>query len=144
MKIVEKKCRNSSKNSKKFDEFLRVSWIRSGAKVCESCRSWKNLMLKMTIWLEKSASIQKRTSPLKFDHFRYPKPDFTASNLSTKAARARRTRSCSTACSRRSFARRPRLRPSRRRRSRRGCGSRPLLKDPINKIRYSLAKMIKL
>ena len=39
----------------------------------------------MTIWLQKSASIQKRTSPLKFDHFRYPKPDFTASNLSTKA-----------------------------------------------------------
>ena len=38
----------------------------------------------MTIWLQKSASIQKRTSPLKFDHFRYPKPDFTASNLSTK------------------------------------------------------------
>ena len=38
----------------------------------------------MTIWLQKSASIQERTSPLKFYHFRYPKADFTASNLSTK------------------------------------------------------------
>ena len=35
-------CRNSNKNSKTFDEFLRVFWIRSGAKVCESCTSWKN------------------------------------------------------------------------------------------------------
>ena len=40
---------------------------------------------KISIWLQKSASIPKRTSPLKFDHFRYPKPDFTASNLSTEA-----------------------------------------------------------
>ena len=30
--------------------------------------------------------MQKRTSPLNFDHFRYPKQDFTASNLSTKVA----------------------------------------------------------
>ena len=36
-------CRNSIKNSKKFDEFLRVFWIGSGAKVCESCRFWKML-----------------------------------------------------------------------------------------------------
>ena len=36
----------------------------------------------MSTWLQKSASIQRRMSPLKFDHFRYPKPDFTASNLS--------------------------------------------------------------
>ena len=42
----------------------------------------------MTILLQKSASIQKRTSPLKFDHFRYPKPDFTASDLSTKVSPA--------------------------------------------------------
>ena len=42
----------------------------------------------MSIWLQKSASIQRRTSPLKFDHFRYPKADFTASNLSTKAPAA--------------------------------------------------------
>ena len=34
--------------------------------------------------MQKSASIQERTSPPKFDHFRYPKPDFTASDLSTK------------------------------------------------------------
>ena len=38
----------------------------------------------MSIWLQKSASIQKRTSLLKFDHFRNPKTDFTASDLSTK------------------------------------------------------------
>ena len=38
----------------------------------------------MSIWSQKSASIQKRTSPLKFDHFRFKIPDFTASNLSTK------------------------------------------------------------
>ena len=30
----------------------------------------------MSIWLQKSASIQKRTSPLKFDHFRSKIPDF--------------------------------------------------------------------
>ena len=30
----------------------------------------------MSIWLQKSASIQKRTSPLKFDHFRLKIPDF--------------------------------------------------------------------
>ena len=32
----------------------------------------------MTIWLQKSASIEKRTSPLKFDHFRSKIPDFIA------------------------------------------------------------------
>ena len=36
----------------------------------------------------KSASIQKITSPLEFDYFRMPKPDFTAPDLSTKALRA--------------------------------------------------------
>ena len=41
----------------------------------------------MIICSQKSASIQKRTSPLKFDHFRYPKSDFTASDLSTKVPR---------------------------------------------------------
>ena len=39
----------------------------------------------MSIWLQKSASIQKRTSPLKFDNFRWKIPNFTASYLSTKA-----------------------------------------------------------
>ena len=34
--------------------------------------------------MPKSASIQERTSPLKFDHFRWTIPHFTASNLSTK------------------------------------------------------------
>ena len=38
--------------------------------------------------MQKSASRQKRTSRLKFDHFRYPKADFTASNLSTKVMNA--------------------------------------------------------
>ena len=79
------------KNKKQFDEFLLVFWIRSGAKVCESCRFWKMLKNEYLVakndW--KSVSIQKRTSPLKFDHFRYPRPDFTASNLSTKASPTR-------------------------------------------------------
>ena len=39
---------------------------------------------KMSVFLQNSVSIKKRTSPLKFDHFRYPEPDFTASDLSTK------------------------------------------------------------
>ena len=30
----------------------------------------------MSIWLQKSASMQKRTSPLKLDHFRLKIPDF--------------------------------------------------------------------
>ena len=36
------------------------------------------------IWLQKSASIQKRTSPLKFDYFRWKIQNFIASNLSTQ------------------------------------------------------------
>ena len=44
---------------------------------------------KMSIWLQKSASIQKRTSPLKFDHSRFKMPDFIASSLSTKVGAAR-------------------------------------------------------
>ena len=43
----------------------------------------------MSIWLQKSASIQMRTSPPKFDHFRYRIPHFAASNLSTKVLQAR-------------------------------------------------------
>ena len=41
----------------------------------------------MSIWLQKSASIQKRTSPLKFDKFRWKIPNCTASYLSTKVAK---------------------------------------------------------
>ena len=33
-----------------------------------------------------------RTSPLKFDHFRYPKPDFIASDLTTKFETYQNTR----------------------------------------------------
>ena len=36
--------------------------------------------------MQKSASVHKRTSPLKFDHFRQPKSDLTASDLSTEVA----------------------------------------------------------
>ena len=36
-------CRNSNKNAKKFDEFLRRFRIWSGAKDCKSCRSRKTL-----------------------------------------------------------------------------------------------------
>ena len=51
--------------------------------VCTSCRSRKMLQ-KMSLWLQKSASVQKRTSLLKFADFRLKIPNFTASNLSTK------------------------------------------------------------
>ena len=78
-------CGNSNKNSKKLTNFANIlNWER-----CEGLFILFYLVdleksYKMSIWLQKSASIQKRTSPLKFDHFRYPKPDFTASDLSTK------------------------------------------------------------
>ena len=39
----------------------------------------------MSIGLQRSASIQKRTSPLKFDIFRWKIPNFTVSNLSTES-----------------------------------------------------------
>ena len=38
----------------------------NGAKVCKSCRSRKTLK---KIWMQKTALIQPRTGPLKFDHF---------------------------------------------------------------------------
>ena len=38
----------------------------------------------MSIWSQKSASIQERASPLKFDHFLWKSTNFSASNLSTK------------------------------------------------------------
>ena len=40
----------------------------------------------MSIWLQKSASIQKRTSPLKFDNFAEKSEKDTVSYLSTKAS----------------------------------------------------------
>ena len=43
----------------------------------------------MSIWLQKSASIQKRTSPLKFDNFAEKSEKDTVSYLSTKAATVR-------------------------------------------------------
>ena len=43
----------------------------------------------MSTWLQTSASIQKRTSPLKFDHFCNPKLDFTPSDLSSEVLRSR-------------------------------------------------------
>ena len=40
--------------------------------------------LNMNIWLQKSASIRKRTSPLKFDHLAEKSEYASISNLSTK------------------------------------------------------------
>ena len=84
---------NSRKNSKKFYEILQRFSLSTGAKECQSCRSWK--MLKNayleSFWTQKSASIQKRTSPLKFDKFRWKIPSFTASYLSTKTKVAQGT-----------------------------------------------------
>ena len=45
----------------------------------------------MSIWLQRSVSIQKRDSRLKFDHFRWKIQNFTASNLSTKVQPTRTT-----------------------------------------------------
>ena len=74
---------NSNESSKKFlanfCEYFEYGAVRRCANLVDLEKCFK-----MSIWLQKSASIQKRTSPLKFDHFRYPKADFTASNLSTK------------------------------------------------------------
>ena len=39
----EDSCSTSNKNRKTFDEFLRMFWVWSGAKVCKSCRSRKML-----------------------------------------------------------------------------------------------------
>ena len=55
--------RNSNKISKKFNEFLRVFWIRSGAKVCKSCRSWK--MLKKRVFGCKNRLRYRRERALK-------------------------------------------------------------------------------
>ena len=43
----------------------------------------------MRIWTQKSASIQKRTNPLKFDNFAEKSEKDTVSYLSTKAGSAR-------------------------------------------------------
>ena len=42
---------------------------------------------KMSIWLQKSASIQPRTSPIKFDHSAEKSEQDTVLYLSTKVAR---------------------------------------------------------
>ena len=70
VKQLVKQSNKFGKNMKKVWQFLLKFWYPSGAKDCKSCRSRK-MLLKMSIWLQKSASIQKRTSPLKFDHFRW-------------------------------------------------------------------------
>ena len=86
MKIVEKewicaeirtKIRKSLTHLCEYFEFgaVRRCVHLVGLEKCEKKR----------IWLQNSASIQKRTSPLKFGHFRHPEADFTASNLSAKA-----------------------------------------------------------
>ena len=88
MKIVEKsrffaeirtKIRKRLTN---FCEYFELGAVRRCVNLVDLVKCLK----KMSIWLQKSASIQKGTSPLKFDQFRYPKPDLTASDLSTKAA----------------------------------------------------------
>ena len=80
MKIVEKsrffaeirtKIRKSLTN---FCEYFEFGTVRRFVYLVDLERCYK-----MSIWLQKSASKQKRTSPLEFGHFRYPKPDFTAS-----------------------------------------------------------------
>ena len=49
-------------------------------------------MLKMRIWVQKSASMQKRTSPLKFGDLAEKSGLNSVSSFSTKASRASRAR----------------------------------------------------
>ena len=90
MKIVEKsgflqkseqKCENSLTN---FCEYFELGAVRRSVYLVDR----EKRLLKMSIGLQRSASIQKRTSPLKFDHFRWKIHNFLASNLSTKVLRA--------------------------------------------------------
>ena len=71
---------NFEKSLTNFCEYFELGAVRRCVNLVdlERCQN-------MTICLQKSASIQKRTSPLKFDHFRNPQPNLTASDLSTKA-----------------------------------------------------------
>ena len=75
-------CRNSNKirqSLTKFCEYFELGAVRRCVNLVDLEKCFK-----MNIWLQTSAFIQKRASSLKFDPFRHPTPDFTASNLSTK------------------------------------------------------------
>ena len=87
--IFDENCRkimiffgNSNKNSKKFDEFLRIFWIGSGAKVCLSCRSWK--MLKDYYFVAKIGFDTEENEPSKVWSFSLKNTGFYWSDLSTK------------------------------------------------------------
>ena len=75
-------CSNSNQKTKTKNEILRLPF--GAVRRCVNLLDLENARKKNLIWLQKLTSIQKRTSPLKCDYFRYPKPDFTASHLSTK------------------------------------------------------------
>ena len=66
-----------------FSEHLKFSALQRFANLVdlEQC-------CKMSIWTQKSASIQKRTSPLKFDDSAEKSEKSSVSNLSTKARTA--------------------------------------------------------
>ena len=73
---------NLPKNAKKFDEnFLKYSGL-SGAKACKSCRARQELSNEY--FLANLASIQKRTSPIKFAHLAEKSENGSISNLSIK------------------------------------------------------------
>ena len=59
-------CKILPKNAKKIDEIFLKYWGLSGAKACKSCRSRQSFPT--NIYLQNLASIQKRTSPVKFAH----------------------------------------------------------------------------
>ena len=58
----EKKC---EKSWTIFCEYFEFGAVRRCANLVDLAKC-----LRVSIWLQKSASIQKRTSPLKFDKFR--------------------------------------------------------------------------
>ena len=84
------------KNVKRY-WFLAKLWAKILKRFTEFCWNFEiesvqriaNLVVlekccKMRIWVQRSASMQKRTSLLKFDHFCWKIQNFSASNLSTK------------------------------------------------------------
>ena len=72
MKIVENQCiiveirTKIHKSLTKFCEYFELGAVRRFVYLVDLEKCFK-----MSIWLQTSASIQKRTSPPKFDHFRY-------------------------------------------------------------------------
>ena len=96
MKIIEKSRFFSeirTKFRKKFDDFLRVFWIGSGAKACESCRSWN--MLKNEYLVAKIGFDAEENELSKVWSFSFKNTGFYSSDLSTKVVAPVKAAACS-------------------------------------------------